>query len=243
MFEKAFPGASLLPRWAALSFTLGGPRRLFLLCRKWRGHATVLPSPAPANNSWVSCRLQTDTGSYFRRTQCFYLGSSERMRMRGWMGSGKGLRGGGWGASNLGNVVYRGYVHGIAIRRTKGRAWPLPSALLFRCRCSRHAGDTNCRPDSRQGRIAPFPSKLRPGADYRRRISPQRFGTEGQEGGLLANPFHASVPNANVCSPHRFLPIEPRRVPVSGMMPVKWSGTSHANRIVYFFSAEIWGSR
>jgi len=114
--------------------------------------------------------------------------------------------------------VYRGYVRGIAIRRTKGCAWPLPSALLFRCRCSRHARDTNCRPDSRRGRIAPFRSKLHPEADYRR-LFPATFWHGRARGRSSAGPFSRERSQRLVAAS---LSIDRTETdPVQGMMLVK----------------------
>lgn len=117
----------------------------FLPYRKWRGHATVLPVSAihplcPTDNSPgvlgfpVDCRQERASfGGHNAFTT--HLLQVERRK-----GEPPILRG----------VVYRDYVPGIAIHRTKGRAVLFPFAFLFRYRCSRHARDTNCCSDSRQ---------------------------------------------------------------------------------------------
>jgi len=81
MLEKAFPG---IPSPSLSSFIVypRGALATFPSVPEVARSRDRLASPVPPNNSWVSCRLQTGIGSYFRRTQCFYLGSSGRMRER-----------------------------------------------------------------------------------------------------------------------------------------------------------------
>lgn len=119
----------------------------FLPFRKWRGHATVLPVSAthplrPTDNSPgvlgfpVDCRQEWASFGGHNAFTTLLLQVERR----------KGE------PPILGGVVYRDYVRGIAIHRTKGRAVLSPFAFLFRYRCSRHACDTNCCSDSRQRR-------------------------------------------------------------------------------------------